>query len=395
MIRKITLGLLALIALGALGFFTLAPGIVERDMNRVDTANAIEVSPEALALHNSLTIVDLHSDTLLWKRDMLEPADRGHMDVPRLARGNVALQIFSSVTKTPADQNYHSNDDDSDRITLLAIGQLQPLRTWFSLVGRSLWHGRKLDQAVEESEGQLMAVRASEDVAALLAERQGEPPVMGAMLSVEGLHNLEGDIANLPRLYDAGVRMAGLAHFFDNEVAGSMHGVNKGGLTTMGRDVVRQMEDMGMIVDIAHCSHICVAEVLRIARRPVVSSHGGVQATCDENRNLTNDEIRGIAATGGVIGIGYWDGAVCETSPRAIASAMRHVRDLVGIEYLALGSDFDGTVTTPFDTSGIAQVTQALMDEGFTGEEIRAAMGENAMRVIAAGLEPLQESGQS
>jgi len=132
--------------------------------------------------------------------------------------------------------------------------------------------------------------------------------------------------------------------------------------------------------------------VLAMARRPVISSHGGVQATCDENRNLTDEEIRGIAATGGVVGIGFWDGAVCETSPRVIARAMRHVRDLVGIETVALGSDFDGTVTTPFDTTGLAQITQALMDEGFSEDELRLAMGENAIRVLAGGLSPMQEA---
>jgi len=392
MIRKIGLGLLGLLAVGAIAFFAIAPGYVDRDMNRVDPALAIAVSPEAQVLHDSLTIVDLHADTLLWKRNMLDRADHSHVDLPRLQHGNVALQVFSSVTKTPAGQNYDNNDDSTDRITLLAFGQLQPVRTWFSLTERTLWHAEKLDRAIATSDAQMMGIRDNVDLAVLDAGRLVDGNLVGALLSVEGLHNLEGDRTRLFDLYEAGVRMAGLVHFFDNEVAGSMHGVNKGGLTFMGREVVQQMEDMGMVVDIAHCSHQCVAEVLAMARRPVISSHGGVQATCDENRNLTDEEIRGIAATGGVVGIGFWDGAVCETSPRAIARAMRHVRDLVGIETVALGSDFDGTVTTPFDTTGLAQITQALMDEGFSEDEIRLAMGENAIRVLAGGLSPMQES---
>ena len=321
MIRKIGLGLLGLLAVAAIAFFAIAPGYVDRYMNRVDPTLAIAVSPEAQALHDSLTIVDLHADTLLWKRDMLSLADRGHVDVPRLAQGNVALQIFSSVTKTPENQNYDSNDASTDRITLLAFGQLQPVRTWFSLTERTLYHGEKLERAIAGSNGQLVAIRGSSDLAHLATER---PDAVGAMLSVEGLHNLEGDIASLQRLYEGGVRMARLAHFFDNEVAGSMHGVNKGGLTTMGRQVVRQMEDMGMVVDIAHCSHVCVAEVLRMARRPVISSHGGVQAICSVNRNLTDKEIKGIAATGGVIGLGYWDGAMCDTDPATVARAAKN-----------------------------------------------------------------------
>lgn len=389
--RKIIMGLLALFLIVAIGFFGFAPGYVERDMNRIDGEPLIEVSEEAEALHSTLTIVDLHSDTLLWKRDMLERADRGHVDLPRLKDGNVTLQIFSSVTKTPKNQNYDSNGSDSDNITALVIGQMQPPETWGSLLQRTLYHGKKLDAAVEEARDELFQIHAPEDIDGLLRWRAMGKQGVGALFSAEGLQSLEGDIDNLQVVYDAGMRMAGLTHFFDNELAGSMHGEEKGGLTPFGREVVRQMEELGMVVDIAHCSHTCVAEVLAMARRPVVSSHGGVQATCEVNRNLTDDEIRGVAATGGIIGVGYWEGAVCSTDPRATARAMKHIRDLVGIEHVALGSDFDGAVTTRFDTSQLTQVTQALMDEGFTEAEIRAAMGENALRVLSRGLIPLAE----
>ncbi|HEX4847553.1 MAG TPA: membrane dipeptidase, partial [Novosphingobium sp.] len=88
-------------------------------------------------------------------------------------------------------------------------------------------------------------------------------------------------------------------------------------------------------------------------------------------------------------GIGYWDGAVCDNSPRSIARSIKYVRDLVGIQHVALGSDYDGATTVRFDTSGLAQLTQALLDEGFTPDEIRAVMGGNALRVIRAGIVPM------
>ncbi|WP_120076334.1 dipeptidase [Aurantiacibacter odishensis] len=386
--KRFAIGFGGVLLAALVAFFIFAPGYVERDMNVIDGLPLPPVSDEARALHETLTIVDLHGDTLLWKRDMLEAADRGHIDLPRLKEGNVALQVFSSVTKTPRDQNYDNNTAETDNITLLAIGQLQPLRTWTSLLERTLWHGERLERAAAESEGDLALVRTPADIVPVRAPDASSAPV-AAMLSVEGLHNLEGDLANLDALYDAGVRMAGLVHFFDNDLAGSMHGIDKGGLTDIGREAVRRMERMGMVVDIAHCSHQCVAEVLAMAQRPVVSSHGGVQATCPVNRNLTDAEIRGLAATGGVIGVGYWEGAVCDTSPAAIVAAMTHIRDLVGIEHVALGSDFDGTVTTRFDAAGLVNVTQGLIDAGFTEEEIRAVMGGNALRVLEAGLEPL------
>jgi microsomal dipeptidase-like Zn-dependent dipeptidase len=254
------------------------------------------------------------------------------------------------------------------------------------LLQRSLWHAEKLRAAEAASNGQLRIIRSAADLQRLLADRAAGRQVTGAMLSIEGLQNLEGQASNLDILDRAGFRMAGLAHFFDNELAGSMHGLRKGGLTPLGRQVVKMMEARGMIVDIAHASHRSVAEILAMASQPVVSSHGGVQATCKVNRNLTDDEIRGVARTGGVVGIGYWDGAICDTSAQAVATAIAHVRDLVGIQHVGLGSDFDGAVTTRWDTSQLAAITQALVDRGFTDDEIRAVMGGNVLRLLTLTL---------
>lgn len=390
--RKLVWMPLALLALGAAGFFGFAPGYLEASMNKIDGQPLIPVSAEAKALHQTLQIVDLHSDTLMWDRNLLQRAKRGHEDLPRLQAGNVALQLFSSVTKTPRGQNYDGNAGDTDNITPLVIAQLQPVRTWTSLTQRSLYHGEKLDRAVTNSDGKLAKVSNPASLDALLAARQAGKGPVGAMLTIEGLQSLEGKLANLDKLHAAGFRMASLSHFFDNDVAGSMHGVKKGGITPLGWQVVARMEELGMIIDIAHLSHQGVAELLPKVRRPVVSSHGGVQATCKTNRNLSDDEIRAVAKTGGIIGIGYWDGAVCETSPRAAAKAMRHVRDLVGISHVALGSDYDGATTVRFDTSQLEQVTQALLDEEFTPDEIRAVMGGNALRVLRAGMTPLNKA---
>ena len=145
-----------------------------------------------------------------------------------------------------------------------------------------------------------------------------------------------------------------------------------------------------MIVDVAHASHAAVADTIALAHRPIVSSHGGVQATCKVNRNLTDAEIRGIAGTGGVIGIGYWDAAICSTEPAAVAAAIAHVRDLVGIDHVGLGSDFDGAVTTGFDASQVAAVAQALLDRGFSAAAVRKVMGGNVLRVVRAGIVPMQ-----
>jgi microsomal dipeptidase-like Zn-dependent dipeptidase len=371
----------------AIGFFTTTPETIDRSQNKIE-AVPLNVTPAAQALQSTLDVVDMHADSLLWKRDLLTRSDRGHIDLPRLIEGHYALQVFSSVTKSPKGQNYDSNGADSDTITNLTIIDLQPPRTWTSLLERSLWHAEKLRSFAERSNGRLRLVSTPSDIDRLLADRKNGDSVVGGMLSIEGLQDLEGNIANLDVLYAAGFRMAGLAHFFDNDVAGSMHGVGKGGLTPLGRQVVRRMETLGMIIDLAHASHATVADVLAMATRPVVFSHGGVQATCKVNRNLTDEEIAGVAKTGGVIGIGYWKGAICSTNPKNVARAIAHVRDLVGIDHVGLGSDFDGSTTTGFDASQVVTVTQALLDIGFLEADIRKVMGGNVLRILRAGIAP-------
>lgn len=377
---------LALVLAVAGAFFTLAPGMTERSMNKVTGPTPPTASARVAALHKSLWIADLHGDTLLWQRNLLNRADRGQIDLPRLQDGHVALQVFSSVTKTPKNMNYDGNSADGDNITLLTFAQAQPPRTWSSLLQRSLYHAEKLRAAEAASNGQLRIVRSRRDLETLATDQRKSQGLTGALLSIEGLHNMEGRFENLAVLHKAGFRMAGLTHFFDNELAGSMHGESKGGLTPLGIRTVRAMEATGMIVDIAHLSHTGVAEVLAMAAKPVISSHGGVQATCKENRNLTDDEVRGVAKTGGVIGVGYWEAAVCDNSPAGIVKAMNHIRDLVGVQHIALGSDFDGAVSTQFDTSRIDAITAALVDAGYSDADIAAIMGGNVRRVLMATL---------
>ena len=385
--RRFLKWLLVLLAIALAGFFLFGPGIVERSMNKVVPV-AAKAGPKALALHKTLAIADMHSDTLMWQRSVLDRGTRGHVDLPRLEDGHVALQVFSSVSKTPKGQNYDANGSDTDNITLLTFAQLQPPRTWTSILERSLYHAQKLQRAADHSDGRLRFIKTSADLTKLLADRANGQKVTGAVFSVEGLQNLEGKLSNLDKLQAAGMRMAGLTHFFDNEVAGSMHGIGKGGLTPLGRQVVAELERRHIVVDIAHSSHKTVADVLAMATRPVVSSHGGVQATCKVNRNLTDDEIRGVAKTGGVIGIGYWDAAVCGTAPAKVAEAIAHVRDLVGIDYVGLGSDFGGATTTGFDSSKLVLVTQALIDRGFSDDDIAKVMGGNVLRVLGQVLPP-------
>ncbi|HSC83680.1 MAG TPA: dipeptidase [Pseudomonas sp.] len=383
--RKLPLALLTLAALGAAVFFSL-PTLLDRQMNSVASPAPYPASEPAEKLHQSLFVADLHDDALLWQRNLLERHSYGHSDLPRLLEGHVALQVFSTVTKTPRGLNYESNAADSDNITLLAMAQRWPRATWSSLLQRALYQGQKLQQAAADSQGGLVLVRSRGDLEQFIASWQKDPQRVAAVLATEGLHPLEGQLDNVDRLYDAGFRIAGLTHFFDNEIGGSAHGLEKGGITPFGREVVARLEQKGMLVDLAHASRPLIDDVLTIAKRPLLVSHTGVAGTCPGPRNLSDEHLKRIAASGGLIGIGYWDTAVCDTSVGAIVRAIRYAVDKVGVEHVALGSDFDGTVHTPFDTTGLAQLTEGLQRAGFKQGEIAAIMGGNVQRLLLASL---------
>lgn len=374
--KRILSILLILALLGAIVFFFVAGKAVDRQMNKTILTELPAISEQAKQLHETLNIADWHSDNLLWDRNILKRG-HGHVDIPKLLEGNVTLQVFDAVIKSPKGQNYKSNSGDTDNITLLAAGNRWPMRTWNSLCERAVYQSEILHKAAKDSEGQLKIIKSSSDLQNFLKERQGNKKMVAGMLSIEGLHALEGKIENLDRLYKEGYRLMGLVHFFDNLVGGSAAGVDKGGLTDFGKQVVKRMEEKKILVDLAHASPALIRDVIKISIRPVVISHTGVQGTHNSIRNLSDEEIKMIANTGGMIGIGFWKEAVGDVKPVAIAKAMRYTADLVGIQHVCLGSDFDGSVSTYFNSAQMVVLTEALLKEGFTEAEIRAIMGQN------------------
>lgn len=388
MLRKILLVMLGLIAIAAVAFFTFAPAYVERGLNPVTTSEAgWPVSAEAQALHDRLVIGDWHSDALLWDRNLLKRVDRGHTDIPRLQDGNVAVQVFTTVTKSPSGLNYGQNSADApDNITKLVMGQLRPIRSWFSLKERALDQAARLRSMADDSPDDLRLILTRSDLTALLDARKAGAKTVGAILGTEGGHPLEGDIANLQTLYDAGFRLMGLTHFFDNELGGSLHGESGAGLSDFGRQVVEGLMARGMIVDLAHASPQMVRDVLAIpGTRPIIS-HTGIHGNCATERNLSDDLIRAVAASGGVIGIGYWRDVNCGATPADIATSITAAIALVGEDHVSLGSDYDGSVDAPFDTAGLAALTQALMDKGLGEIQIAKVMGGNMIRYLSETL---------
>lgn len=385
LMRKLLTFVLVAAALAVLAWSFAARG-VDRLLNRTGSFTAAMASDRARALARTLRLVDLHADTLLWGRDLNERADHGHVDVPRLSQGNVAVQAFTVVTKTPRYMKLSQNADDADNISLLALAEGWPEGARSSLKARAIYQAARLHEAAARSGGHLTVLRSGKELEGFLLRRKAEPALVGGFLGFEGAQCLEGDLANLDALYDVGFRMGAPTHFTDTEVGGSAHGLSGAGLSPLGFAWVKKMEEKRMLIDLAHASPKTIDDVLSVATRPLVISHTGVKATCDSPRNLSDAQLRGIAKTGGVVGIAYFDRAICGSSPLAIARAIGHAVRTIGAEHTALGSDFDGAVKTPFDTTGLPLIVDALLAEGLTEEQIRLVMGESALRVLLAGL---------
>jgi len=359
---------------------------LEAWLNKVHPVALPHVSAEARTLHGSSFVVDMHADTLMLRSDLLANSKVGHVDLPRLQAGGVGLQFFTMPTRVPLRARIdHTDGNDFDALTLAGFAQRSELYGR-GLLGRALLASERLQSAIARSDGLLLPVRSQADLATLRARHAADARVVGGLLGIEGAHALEDDVANLDVVFNAGFRMIGLTHFFDNAFAGSAHGIDKGGLTPLGRQLVQAMEQRGVLVDVAHLSPRGIDDVLAMATKPVVVSHGGVRGTCDNQRNLSDAHIRGIAKSGGVIGIGYWETAVCGTEMRYVTAAMRYVITLVGDDYVGLGSDFDGATTVGFDTAQLPALTQQMINDGFSDSTIRKILGENVLRVLSRTL---------
>lgn len=382
--QRLTL-ILFLLLLSALAYVHwLLPGQIEAGMNGRLPHEPYQISDRAASVHADLFVADLHSDSLLWKRDLTRRAQRGHMDIPRLRDGNVALQVFSATTKSPKGQNYEENTADSDQLTQLVIAQFWPPRTWGSIYERAVYQLAKLKALTARSE--LILIESRSDLEGVIDARANGDKQIGAVYLIEGGHPLEGDVDNLDRLYEQGLRIIGLTHFFDNELGGSLHGVSGYGLTGFGRSVVERANSLGLIIDIAHSSPAMVRQVLAMSERPLLLSHGGLRGHCNTPRNLDDDLMVEFAEHGGLLGVGFWDAAVCDVGPAGVVGAIRYAIDLMGVKHVALGSDYDGATAVTFDVGEIAILTEEMLRQGFKDDEIRLVMGENIQRFFLENL---------
>ena len=375
-------------------------GAIDGGVNQVASPPPYPVSADAAALHRRLLVADLHADPLLVPRSLLERSSRGHTDLPRWLEGGYGIVTYGLPTnKSPCRESLGCREHPN-LIALLSVANGWPAATWSSPAARATHMAGRLREAAAASEGRLAPIRTRTDLAQALDRWRAGQPVVAALLAIEGAHAFEGDIAAVERFFALGVRMVGLVHFFDNAVGGSTHGQARGGLTPFGAEVVRRLETRGMLVDLAHASEPLVDDVLAIAAAPVVVSHTGLRALCDDVRNLPDRQVREIVRRGGLVGIGFWDVALCpqpdgaaapdaRAYARDIARAVRHVIRLTAdvapgrdADHVALGSDFDGWVKAGFDATGAPLITEALIEAGLGPDAIAKVMGGNVCRFL-------------
>ena len=262
------------------------------------------------------------------------------------------------------------------------------MATWTSLSERALYLQERLQALEHAAPGAIKILRTRSDLTALWRARNAGADILGALLAVESSHALDAELHNVDRLFNAGYRIMGITHFFDNELGGSLHGMTQGGLTGFGRSAVERMLELGIIIDIAHASPSVVDELLVLNPRPMVLSHGGTSRNCPGPRNLSDKQMRRFADAGGLLGLAFFEGALCDTSIIGIVKALRDAVSIMGIDQVALGSDFDGGVTTVFDSSEIIVLIDAMQKDGFTDDEIRKITSGNAMRFFQQQLPP-------
>jgi membrane dipeptidase len=170
------------------------PAIIEKGSNPVKSHPPYEVSKKALDLFNSLDFVaDLHCDALLWGRDLSKRSDYGHVDFPRMQEGNIALQVFTIVSKSPKGQNMETNSADAmDNITLLNIAQGRPVSNWFSLMNRTIYQSYKLREYSKNFNNEFILIKSKDDVLNLIEARKTNKKIIAGLLGIEGAHALEG-----------------------------------------------------------------------------------------------------------------------------------------------------------------------------------------------------------
>jgi membrane dipeptidase len=338
---------------------------------------SVVLTPEAEAIHFSGMLFDGHND-LPWEirdkgnssfdnLDISKDQPTLHTDIPRLHKGGLKAQFWSVYV--PAD---HDKTGDALAQTLHQISIVK------SMV-------KRYPETFE------FASNADE------IERIVKAGRVASMMGVEGGYSIENDLNNLQRLYDEGCRYMTLTHSRSLSWADSATDDPKvGGLSDFGREVVREMNRIGLLVDLSHVSPDTMKQALAVTRSPVIFSHSSARAICDHPRNVPDDVLPLVKKNGGVIMVNFFSAFIVATETlKKNKEARGTLHDVVdhidylakhaGVDHVGIGSDFDGVPRLPEQLESVETyplITQALLDRGYSKEDIHKILGGNIMRVL-------------
>lgn len=316
------------------------------------------------AVHASSIVFDAHCDTLLavtaGRRELTERSQEGEVDIPRLQEAGVTAQVFAVFIE----------DEWRWRPTVQALRMIDHFH-----------------RAASASDGTLRLATSARDI-----EEARTAGAVAGILSLEGAEPLDGDLSVLRMFHRLGVRAVGLTWNHRNQAAdGIAESRTLGGLTEFGVELVRELNRLGMWVDVAHLAPRGVEEVLQLSEAPVIASHANARALCPHPRNLTDQQLEGIAATGGVVGATfYWEFIAAEQAEATVDRLVDHIDHMVrvmGIDHVGLGSDFDGFLGEPpppglDDVTHLPHLTTKLFERGYRTEDVQKILGGNFLRVF-------------
>ncbi len=305
----------------------------------------------------SAVVVDLHCDTILdvqaGRRRLDQRSTQGHIDLPRLREGGVDVQVFAMYV--------------APRLAARGQARARELMDAFHAVVRA-------------NASQIVHATTVADIDR--AQREGK---VVAVMSIENGDALGADVAVLEEFYRQGVRMMGLTWNPSNALGDGTLGRQHGGLTDLGRSVLRRMEELGVVVDVSHLSEQSFWEALRSTRGPIIASHSNAAVLHMHPRNLTDEQLRAIAQRGGVVGVNFYAGFLGAATLDRVLDHIDYLAKVMGVDHVALGSDYDGIPQAPAgleDVSKLPNLTAGLQRRGYTTEQIHKILGGNALRVF-------------
>ena len=321
------------------------------------------VFAKAKEIHKNILTIDSHTDTPMFFPTLdLARKEGGKVNLPLMMEGR--LDAVFMVAYLPQGER--------DDVSLLKATEYATERLL------------KVIEQAEKYSGRLGIARTSDDLWRLKHENK-----KAIFLGIENGYAIGKDLKNLQRFKDMGVSYITLCHNGDNDICDSAAGnAEWGGLSPFGKDVVAEMNRLGLMIDISHAADSTFYDVLKCSTKPVIASHSSARALCNHRRNLDDDQIRAIAAKGGVVQICLYKEFINENADKAsLSDAINHILhiiDIAGIDYVGIGSDFDGDgeLIGCRAANELIQITMRLIEKGFDDKDIAKIWGGNLMRAL-------------